>query len=119
MLKEGLKRLDFALLDGALYAHLPSYSTLTLLAGIFVVISQVLKRQIWSLLPAAWLAAFILLFAFPLINLVFDRAPLKAFLVILTGPVFIVWRSALGIYSRFLRRKLDWVRTPRHVDDNL
>jgi cellulose synthase/poly-beta-1,6-N-acetylglucosamine synthase-like glycosyltransferase len=115
MLAKGLAHLDLALLDGAVYAYLPSYSTLTLLASLFVVLSFLLRQQIWSWLPGAWLAVFILLFAFPLINLALDRAPLKAFLVILNGPLFIFWRSALSVYARFLRRQVDWVRTPRHL----
>jgi cellulose synthase/poly-beta-1,6-N-acetylglucosamine synthase-like glycosyltransferase len=115
MLVEGMKRLDLALMDGAIYAYLPSYSSLTLIASVFVILSFLIRQQIWSWLPFTWFVVFLLFFVFPLINLALDHAPLKAYLVILTGPVFILWRSALSIYSRFLRRQMDWVRTPRHL----
>lgn len=56
------------------------------------------------------LAAFI----FPLLALKFEHAPLKAYLVILTGPIYILWRTAIGIHSRFIKKNVEWVRTPRH-----
>ena len=116
MLAQGLRRGNPALLDGALQAYLPSYSTLTLLASAVVILAWLLRAQAWAWLPWAWGGLFLLLFLYPLISLAFERAPLRAYLVILTGPLFILWRTWLSISARFFQRGLGWVRTPRHVD---
>jgi hypothetical protein len=50
--------------------------------------------------------------------LALEKAPLKAYLVILTGPIFIVWRSFLSIRARYLRGDLRWVRTPRQAEES-
>jgi cellulose synthase/poly-beta-1,6-N-acetylglucosamine synthase-like glycosyltransferase len=115
LLIEGLRRRDFALLDGALQAYFPSYSTLTLLVGILTVFSWTFERWSISPLPIGWTCLFGMAFIYPLLALVFERAPLRAFLVILTGPVFIIWRTAVTISSRFMHREVAWVRTPRHM----
>jgi cellulose synthase/poly-beta-1,6-N-acetylglucosamine synthase-like glycosyltransferase len=116
MLKKGLKNHNWSLIDGALHAYLPAYSTLTVITGIFLALSLILHNWVWTWLVYGWLALFCLLFLFPLMNLAFEKAPGKAYWVILTGPVFILWRSWLGIYARFIRHEVDWVRTPRHND---
>ncbi len=97
MLLKGVRTHDWALIDGAIQASIPAYSTLTLLSGVFFLSSFLLKNWLWDWIPFSWTALFSLLFLFPLINLAFDRAPFKAFMVILSGPVFIVWRTWLGI----------------------
>jgi hypothetical protein len=51
------------------------------------------------------------LFAYPLFGLALEKAPAKAYVVILTGPLFIVWRTYLAIKSRYFRRQDVWVRT--------
>jgi cellulose synthase/poly-beta-1,6-N-acetylglucosamine synthase-like glycosyltransferase len=114
MLVQGIRSRNWAMIDGALHAILPAYSTLSMLSSVFLASSIILRSWLWDWIPWGWAALFSLLFLFPLLNLAFDRAPLRAFLVILSGPVFIVWRTWLGIYSRFIRRQVEWVRTPRH-----
>ncbi len=114
MLVRGLKSRDPALIDGALQALLPSYSTLTLITGLITLLTWFFHNWLWSWLPFACTTLLVLLFIYPLICLAFERAPLRAFLVILTGPVFILWRTWLGISSRFIKREVDWERTPRH-----
>ncbi len=118
MLVRGLKRRDPNLIDGALQAYLPSYSTLTLITTIITLLTWLLHSWLWSWLPLAWTALLVLLFIYPLLCLAFERAPLRAFLVILTGPVFILWRTWLGISSRFFKREVAWKRTPRHINSN-
>ena len=115
LLVRGLKRRDPALIDGALQAYLPSYSTLTLITAVVTLLMWAFHSWLWYWLPFAWTVILVLLFLYPLICLAFERAPLRAFLVILTGPVFILWRTWLGISSRFFKHEVAWERTPRHV----
>jgi len=115
MFMSGLKSHDPALIDGALQAFLPSYSTLTFITGLITLLTWIFPNWLWSWLPLAWTALLVLLFIYPLLCLAFERAPLRAFLVILTGPVFILWRTWLGISSRFIKHEVAWERTPRHV----
>lgn len=41
----------------------------------------------------------------------FGKTPLKAYLVILTGPIFILWRIWLSLVIRFGTKSILWVRT--------
>jgi hypothetical protein len=50
-------------------------------------------------------------FLYPLIGLALERAPFKAYLVILTGPIFILWRIWLSLVTRFGTKRIVWVRT--------
>jgi hypothetical protein len=52
------------------------------------------------------------LILYPLLGLALERAPLRAYLAILSGPAFIVWRTWLALAARS-RREVTWVRTPR------
>jgi len=118
MLSEGIRKRDLALLDGALQGYLPAYSTLTLVAVILSIISWLTQPWIWGWLPEVWTSLVILLFIYPFLGLALEKAPLKAYLVILTGPIFIVWRSILSIYARYMRGDLRWVRTPRQAEQS-
>jgi cellulose synthase/poly-beta-1,6-N-acetylglucosamine synthase-like glycosyltransferase len=115
LLSEGLKRRDLALLDGALQAYLPSYSTLTLISAILLA-TQVLVNWLveplfsWSLV-AAWAGVVGLLFVYPLAGLALEKAPLKAYLAILSGPLFILWRTWLALTARFGSKPVTWMRT--------
>lgn len=115
LLVQGIKNRDMAMLDGALQAYLPSYSTIALLTGIFTILAWVMSGWLWDWLPLAWTLTFLLIMIYPLLALAFERAPLRAFLVILTGPVFILWRTWLVIDARYIHRDVKWVRTPRHI----
>jgi 1,2-diacylglycerol 3-beta-glucosyltransferase len=115
LLVEGIRRRDTALLDGALQAYLPSYSTLTMIA-VAALLIQVLGNWLvgpifsWRLI-GAWAAAVGTLFAYPLIGLGLEQAPLKAYVVILSGPFFIIWRTWLALVARFGSKPVTWVRT--------
>lgn len=114
LLREGLKRGDGALLDGALQAYLPSYSTLTLLA-VLLLAAQLIFYWAGGHIAAwawiAWAAFVVLLYFYPLFGLALEKAPLRAYLAILTGPVFMVWRTWLALQARLGRRAVTWVRT--------
>lgn len=114
LLCEGLRRSDGALLDGALQAYLPSYSTLTLLAVCLLVVQLAVfwlggKIAVGALY--AWLGFVALLSLYPLLGLALERAPWRAYAVILSGPVFMLWRSGLALQARLGRRQVTWVRT--------
>jgi len=114
LLCEGVKRGDGALLDGAFQAYFPSYSTLTLLAVFLLAIQLIVFWQVGNLSAwaiVAWLAFAALLYLYPLLGLALERAPLRAYGAILTGPVFMVWRSVLALQARLSRRPVTWVRT--------
>ncbi len=115
LLREALKRRDASLLDGALQAYMPSYSTLTL-ASVFMLLLQIGSNWLFGLVfptsvIGAWLLWAILLFVYPLLGLALERAPAKAYLAILPGPFFILWRSWLAIRTRFTNTPLRWIRT--------
>jgi len=115
LLIEAIERRSGALLDGALQAYLPSYSTLTLLfVTVFagqLLVNWVFEPAFSSIVVGAWAAGAASLMVYPLIGLALERAPLKAYLVILTGPVFILWRTWLALWSRAEGRQITWIRT--------
>jgi 1,2-diacylglycerol 3-beta-glucosyltransferase len=119
LVREGLKRGDLAMIDGALQAYLPSYSTLTLIAVLALVVQaaiNLLSPLTFSAgLLEAWFVYTAILFFYPYLGLALEHAPMKAYLIILTGPAFIVWRSWLAIRSRYLVKQVAWTRTAHGV----
>ena len=121
LLAEGIRRRDMALLDGALQAHLPSYSTLTMMS-LFALLAQALANWLigplfsWGVV-GTWGAVVAALFVYPFIGLFLERAPIRAYLAILSGPVFIIWRTWLALTARLGGRPMVWVRTA-HGDQN-
>jgi cellulose synthase/poly-beta-1,6-N-acetylglucosamine synthase-like glycosyltransferase len=120
LLIEGFKRRDIAVLDGALQAYLPSYSTLTMFGIMFLSLQLLINWQVgltfsWGLI-GAWAAIVATLFIYPLIGLAFEKAPLKAYLAILSGMLFIIWRSWLALKVRFGKGTALWIRTA-HVGE--
>jgi 1,2-diacylglycerol 3-beta-glucosyltransferase len=115
LLKEGIRRRDAVLLDGALQAYLPSYSTLTMLSTLALLI-QLLGNGLfgavfsWPVL-AAWGTVALLLFCYPLFGLALEKAPLKAYLAIMSGPCFVLWRTGIALKARFGTKPVIWVRT--------
>ncbi len=111
----GIKSRNAAMLDGALQAYLPSYSTLTVITAFLLLVNLVAKNVLGLVVPVwliiSWSSLLGLLFFLPLIALALEKAPLKAYLVILTGPFFIVWRIWLALLQRFHKGKTTWVRT--------
>lgn len=112
MLREGLRRRDAALLDGAAQALLPSFSTLTLICGAVILFHVLAQTWVTQTLMIAWGSAFFLLLIYPLWGLALERAPLRAYVAMLLGPVFIIWRTILSIRARF-GAPVVWVRTTR------
>lgn len=113
LLHEGITQLNGGKLDGAIQAYLPSYSSLTLFS-VFWVLVQIIaynKSALSMDLIFLWVLTLIILFLYPFCGLFLEKAPAKAYLVILTGPLYIIWRSWLALSSRFNRKQITWVRT--------
>ena len=112
---EGMKRRDLAMLDGALQASFPSYSTLSLLSLIGLAIQVSIHYFIAPIFPGsligAWAAMVVTLLIYPLVGLALERAPVRAYIAILLGPYFILWRTWLAFISRFGRKQVTWIRT--------
>ncbi len=53
-----------------------------------------------------------ILFLYPFLGLWLERAPLRAYLIVLLGPFYVVWRTWLAFRARHVERSLTWVRTP-------
>jgi 1,2-diacylglycerol 3-beta-glucosyltransferase len=115
LLVEAIQRHDLALLDGALQAYLPSFSTLTVVSVIALLAQILLARLVGPAVPAtliyAWTGVCVVLVAYPLFGLALERAPARAYFAILSGPYFILWRTWLALISRFGRKQVTWIRT--------
>jgi cellulose synthase/poly-beta-1,6-N-acetylglucosamine synthase-like glycosyltransferase len=111
----GMKRRNFAMLDGALQASFPSYSTLSVLSLIVLAmhVAVYFFTKPISLLPYifAWAVMVAILVIYPIVGLALERAPIKAYFVILSGPYFIFWRTWVAILSRFRGKQVTWIRT--------
>ena len=115
LLVEGMKRRNLAMLDGAIQASFPSYSTLSLLSLILFLaqlpINIFMKHNLqWSPI-GAWAAMVVTLLIYPLVGLALERAPVRAYIAILLGPYFILWRTWLALISRLRGKQVTWIRT--------
>jgi len=97
------------MLDGALQASFPSYSTLSLLVLIVLAIQVRIDYFIESIflwpLIGAWAAMVVTLLIYQLVGLALERAPVRAHIPILLGPYFILWRTWFALISRFGENK--------------
>jgi cellulose synthase/poly-beta-1,6-N-acetylglucosamine synthase-like glycosyltransferase len=116
LLAEGLRRREIALLDGALQAYLPSYSSLTVIAlgaaGLAFVLYALLGETPPAGLITGWCLAVGMLLAYPFLGLLAEKAPWRAYAAVLLGPAYVVWRTWLALFSRFRARQVVWIRTP-------
>lgn len=121
LLRAGIRQRNGLLLDGALQAYLPSYSTLTLIM-VSLLLAQIGVNWWWTpafspIAIAAWTAVAGLLFIYPLFGLALERAPLRAYVAILSGPFFIFWRTWLALTVRLRRGSVPWIRTAHGRQD--
>lgn len=113
LLRKGLTKRSLPILEGALQVVLPSYSTLTIFSVVLTTLSWLVSFLFPPWLSWAFTAVTLALFIFPFLNLALERAPGKAFLVILTGPVYILWRSWLKLYATLTEKDDTWIKTTR------
>jgi len=115
LLRAAIEKRSGALLDGALQAYLPSYSSLTMAAGILFAIQILINLAGGSIFPSniiiAWGILLIFLYFYPLFGLLLERAPANAYLAIMSGPIFIIWRTWLALRTRLSSHSVTWVRT--------
>jgi cellulose synthase/poly-beta-1,6-N-acetylglucosamine synthase-like glycosyltransferase len=109
-----------ALMDGLAQIVFPPYSTLAVISALAVSL-QLAANLAWSrVIPAillwSWTGVLCALVLYPFLGLTLERAPWRAYLVIWTGPVFVLWRTWLAVRSRLWGRSVRWVRTPRRVE---
>jgi hypothetical protein len=57
------------------------------------------------------------LLIYPLVGLALERAPFRAYIAILLGPYFILWRTWLALNSRFGGKQVTWIRTEHGQGD--
>jgi cellulose synthase/poly-beta-1,6-N-acetylglucosamine synthase-like glycosyltransferase len=116
LLRRGIQDGNGAMIDGALQSFLPSFSTVTLVAvavlAAIVVLRSYASVEISPPLIAAWTVVCALLLFYPIWGLMLERAPIKAYLILMTGPLFILWRSWVAFKSRYIDKRVAWVRTP-------
>lgn len=112
LLWSGLRRRRWLQLDVALDLAMPAYSTL-------VVLSLLVACAFLFAPPpsgAPWPALHVVLVAllvYPLMGLVLERAPARVHLALLWGAPYVLWRSALRLWTRLRPATGIWVRTPR------
>ena len=110
-----LRRRTGLLVDGLLQAFTPSYSTLALVSMILLIFQiaiNVLLQPVFSpLLLIFWGLLVSLLILYPLLGLALERAPIRAYVAIMLGFVFIFWRTWLALKVRFHNKPIAWVRT--------
>jgi cellulose synthase/poly-beta-1,6-N-acetylglucosamine synthase-like glycosyltransferase len=115
LIVEALKRRNWAMLDGALQAIFPSYSTLSLLVLIVLAIQVLINYFTGAIFPwpliSAWAAMVVTLLIYPMVGLALEGAPIRAYIAILLGPYFILWRTWLALISRFGGKQVTWIRT--------
>jgi len=104
-----------ALMDGVFQVYLPCYSTLTMLSLLLLFI-QIICNWIFgpvfsAFIVVSWCFMSAALFLYPLIGLALERAPLRAYLAIMSGPLFILWRTWLAVSARLGRGPATWIRT--------
>jgi len=112
LLREGIRRRDLAMVDGAIGSLIPSYSTLTLISAAAFLVHLVIGPYLWPALTYLWGAMTLTWFLYPLFGLALEKAPAWAYLAIMSGSIFIVWRTWLSLRVRLSRTRMDWVRTP-------
>lgn len=116
LLIEGLRHREGALLDGALQAYLPSYSTLTLTSAVLLIVQLIAFPHEWgsarTALLAGWGSLVALLAVYPIVGLALERAHWRSYVAVLLGPFFVLWRSTLAAKVRLGGGPKSWIRTP-------
>jgi cellulose synthase/poly-beta-1,6-N-acetylglucosamine synthase-like glycosyltransferase len=118
LLREGIQQGDLAKLDGGLSASLPSYTSLSLLSICMLLLHLSFPELFTSLLTYLWACLVLVWFLYPLVGLALEKAPVWAYMVILSGPLFMLWRSWIKVKAGLSSGKITWVRT-KHRNDQI
>lgn len=116
LLRQGLRRRDWAALDQAVELLLPPISVLAAFS-LAVAVVQGLWPSLGPLLPFPASAAMALAWiAFPFLGLAIDRAPGAAFRSLFYAPFYLIWRLWIGLWARIRGRGVRWIRTRRQEE---
>ena len=89
--------------------------TLSLLGLILLMIQVSINYFIQPIFPlpliGTWAAVVVAVLIYPLVGLVLERAPVRAYIAILLGLYFILWCTWLALNSRVGRKQVTWIRT--------
>ena len=115
LLREGIFKKNASLIDGALQAYLPSFSTLTMFAVAFLLLQLFVNLFAgvvfaWPIV-AAWSVVVVALFIYPHFGLALERAPIRAYFAMMSGLPYVLWRTWLALTARISNREVVWVRT--------
>ena len=112
LLTSAWRQRNLAAADLALELSLPAYSTLvaasTALAATLMLAGLV--RTPWF---AANGALLLLVWLYPLLGMLAERAPWRSLGALLLGPAYAAWRVWLGLRVRLQPDNVRWIRTPR------
>jgi cellulose synthase/poly-beta-1,6-N-acetylglucosamine synthase-like glycosyltransferase len=103
-------------IDATLGMLVPSYSTLTLISILALLMNLILLPYVGPYLTGLWALLLFTLFIYPLFGLALEKAPAWAYLAVLSGPFFILWRTLLNIHARLRPTDIAWVRTEHHKE---
>lgn len=107
------------LLDAFLELVLPSYSLLTALAVLCLVLTAGLYLMRTEPSPWMGIGAAVLLAGwvlYPWLGLAVDRAPGWAYRTLLAGPAYLLWRLWISLLVRLRGGRVAWVRTRRREE---
>jgi cellulose synthase/poly-beta-1,6-N-acetylglucosamine synthase-like glycosyltransferase len=114
----GVRELNWAALDQAVELLLPPLSVLAILSFMVTVVHWLWPSLRLVLPLTISTGAAIAWGLFPFLGLLIDRAPGSAFLTLLYGPFYVLWRLWIGLLARVRGRRVRWVRTTRHEESS-
>jgi len=113
---EAFRRRNWGLLDGALGITLPSYTTLAFFSAALLGLHLLFAAHFSSLLVYLWAGMLVLWFIYPLPGLWIEGAPAWAYLAILSGPIFMLWRTWINLRAKLAIKDTPWIRTPHRTE---
>jgi len=119
LLSQAWKARSAAAFDCVLELALPSFSTLCLLIATQVAI--LIATTGWRIPGLLWSSVLLAsaTAAYPFLGLLLEHAKPSAFLVLVFGPAYAVWRVWVGLLSRLQGDRVTWVRTQRVEEEEL
>ncbi|OGO29106.1 MAG: hypothetical protein A2Z16_08250 [Chloroflexi bacterium RBG_16_54_18] len=111
LLVEGARQRSWLMIDGALSILIPSFSTQGILSILMLLGSWLILPSSMSWLVYAWVVILLLLFLYPWFGLALEKSPGWAYLAVLSGPLFMIWRTLIHLLARIKGKNIVWVRT--------
>jgi cellulose synthase/poly-beta-1,6-N-acetylglucosamine synthase-like glycosyltransferase len=112
LLEKGIKNSDWSKLDAVLFTIFPSYSTLSLISGTLLMIHLYFRQDLNITLLHIWIGLSFICLIYPFFGLFLEKAPSWAYIALILGAFFILWRTYLRFRMILFSKKMIWVRTP-------